>query len=119
MEPSPCADFLFNQMEALAQLSFENDRPQNLQSSDAGLPGSSNCTSSTYEYDTVDLLEMTAHPDETFFSYPCPCGDIFAVTHDELIDYEDIAHCASCSLLLRVTDSSGIVDMLRKEATGV
>lgn len=36
------------------------------------------------------------------FSYPCPCGDLFKITKEELEDGEDIARCASCSLIVRV-----------------
>jgi len=70
-------------------------------------------TESTHEYDTVDLLDM--HADEGFFSYPCPCGDVFAISHEELVDFDDVAHCASCSLVLKVSDKTGLVDTLRSE----
>lgn len=36
------------------------------------------------------------------YTYECPCGDVFAISGDELAAGEDFAHCASCSLLLRV-----------------
>ena len=38
---------------------------------------------------------------QTFF-YPCPCGDKFEITLEELCMGEDIAPCPSCSLLIRV-----------------
>jgi diphthamide biosynthesis protein 3 len=38
---------------------------------------------------------------ETFF-YPCPCGDRFQVTLEELMMGEEIARCPSCSLMIKV-----------------
>ena len=38
---------------------------------------------------------------ETSF-YPCPCGDRFQITLDELLDGEEIGRCPSCSLIIRV-----------------
>ncbi|KAJ0771270.1 putative diphthamide biosynthesis protein [Helianthus annuus] len=32
------------------------------------------------------------------YTYPCPCGDLFQVTKDELKIGEEIARCPSCSL---------------------
>ena len=37
------------------------------------------------------------------YTSPCPCGDLFAISVDDLLDGEDLADCPSCSLLLRVT----------------
>ena len=37
------------------------------------------------------------------FYYPCPCGDRFVISLDDLEDCEDIAYCPSCSLKIRVT----------------
>ncbi len=38
---------------------------------------------------------------ETYY-YPCPCGDRFQITLDELIDGEEIGRCPSCSLVIHV-----------------
>ncbi len=32
----------------------------------------------------------------------CPCGDLFQITPEELLDGEDIARCPSCSLYVVV-----------------
>ncbi|KAJ0550537.1 putative diphthamide biosynthesis protein [Helianthus annuus] len=32
------------------------------------------------------------------YTYPCPCGDLFQITKDELKIGEEIARCPSCSL---------------------
>ncbi|KAL5708276.1 hypothetical protein ACHQM5_019090 [Ranunculus cassubicifolius] len=36
------------------------------------------------------------------FTYPCPCGDLFQITKDELKIGEEIARCPSCSLYITV-----------------
>jgi diphthamide biosynthesis protein 3 len=63
----------------------------------------------TAAYDTLDLLDMDYEPQEQTFSAPCPCGDKFFITLDELADNEDVARCPSCSLILKVQDGSNVV----------
>lgn len=36
------------------------------------------------------------------FTYQCPCGDLFQITRGELAQGELIAHCPSCSLVIKV-----------------
>jgi DNA-directed RNA polymerase subunit RPC12/RpoP len=36
------------------------------------------------------------------YTYPCPCGDKFIITEDELYQGETIARCPSCSLYIKV-----------------
>jgi len=36
------------------------------------------------------------------FYYPCPCGDKFQISVDELMNGEEVARCPSCSLIIRV-----------------
>ena len=36
------------------------------------------------------------------YTYPCPRGDRFQITIDDLRDGEEIAVCPSCSLMIRV-----------------
>lgn len=38
---------------------------------------------------------------ETYF-WPCPCGDRFQITLDELLDGEELGRCPSCSLVIHV-----------------
>lgn len=53
-------------------------------------------------YDEIEIEDMEWDSElETFF-YPCPCGDRFQVTLEELIMGEEIARCPSCSLMIRV-----------------
>ena len=53
-------------------------------------------------YEEKDLLAMDFNEDEEKFTAPCPCGDKFFITVDALIDNEERAECASCSLVLKV-----------------
>lgn len=53
-------------------------------------------------YDEIEIEDMEWEPElETFF-YPCPCGDRFQVSLEELMMGEEIARCPSCSLMIRV-----------------
>ena len=53
-------------------------------------------------YDDVKLEDMEYVEDEDSYFYPCPCGDRFVISVDELFDGEDIARCPSCSLRIKV-----------------
>ena len=41
--------------------------------------------------------------DEETYYYPCPCGDRFAITKEDLEAGEEIAECPSCSLMVKVS----------------
>lgn len=45
---------------------------------------------------------MTYDPALQTYTYPCPCGDRFQISIDDLRDGEEIAVCPSCSLMIRV-----------------
>ncbi|KAL8750023.1 MAG: hypothetical protein Q9184_006581 [Pyrenodesmia sp. 2 TL-2023] len=53
-------------------------------------------------YDEIELEDLTYHPETTLYTYPCPCGDQFEITLQDLRDGEEIAVCPSCSLMIRV-----------------
>jgi len=53
-------------------------------------------------YDDVEIEDMKFDEDSQSFSYPCPCGDRFVITVDQLMDGEEIARCPSCSLQIKV-----------------
>ena len=36
------------------------------------------------------------------FFYPCPCGDRFTITLEQMKEGEVIAKCPSCSLTIRI-----------------
>ncbi|EFA81660.1 diphthamide biosynthesis protein 3 [Heterostelium album PN500] len=56
-------------------------------------------------YDEIEIEDMDFDEDERVFYYPCPCGDRFKITEEEILAGEEIAKCPSCSLLLKVVYS--------------
>ncbi|KAF9011591.1 zf-CSL-domain-containing protein [Hymenopellis radicata] len=53
-------------------------------------------------YDEIEIEDMVWDADKRVYHYPCPCGDRFEISRKQLADYEDIATCPSCSLIIRV-----------------
>ena len=53
-------------------------------------------------YDEIELEDMVYDEEKDLFHYPCPCGDRFEITRQQLKDAEDVARCPSCSLIIRV-----------------
>jgi len=53
-------------------------------------------------YEEVEIEDMTYDPEEFLYTYPCPCGDNFSITLEELWDGEDVAKCPSCTLRIEV-----------------
>jgi diphthamide biosynthesis protein 3 len=53
-------------------------------------------------YEEVEIEDMTYDEKDLSYTYPCPCGDMFRITLEELFDGEDIAKCPSCTLRIRV-----------------
>ena len=53
-------------------------------------------------YEEVALDDMQWDDGLQAFTYQCPCGDLFQISGDDLAAGEDIAHCPSCSLVVRV-----------------
>lgn len=53
-------------------------------------------------YDEIEIEDMAWDDVKKVFHYPCPCGDRFEISRKQLRDYEDIATCPSCSLIIRV-----------------
>lgn len=66
-------------------------------------------------YDEVEIEDMEYNAEEQVYYYPCPCGDKFFITLDELYDGEDIATCPSCSLTLRVVFEEDDLPELKEE----
>ena len=53
-------------------------------------------------YDEIEIEDMEYDEElETFF-YPCPCGDRFQITVEEIEEGEEIARCPSCTLIIKV-----------------
>jgi diphthamide biosynthesis protein 3 len=53
-------------------------------------------------YEEVEIEDMVFDEKELIYTYPCPCGDKFRITLEELLDGEDIAKCPSCTLRIMV-----------------
>ncbi|KAG8935296.1 Diphthamide biosynthesis protein 3 [Tulasnella sp. 417] len=53
-------------------------------------------------YDEIEIEDMTWDDVKKVYHYPCPCGDRFEISKGQLKNYEDIATCPSCSLIIRV-----------------
>lgn len=53
-------------------------------------------------YEEVEIEDLDYDPEEYLYTYPCPCGDKFSITLEELWDGEDIATCPSCTLRISV-----------------
>ncbi|KER28328.1 hypothetical protein T265_04789 [Opisthorchis viverrini] len=53
-------------------------------------------------HDEIEIEDMEYDAElETYF-YPCPCGDRFQITREDLLSGDDVAQCPSCSLFIRV-----------------
>jgi len=62
-------------------------------------------------YDQIDIVDFEFNKELGLFTYPCPCGDLFMISLDELRSGETIARCNSCSLLVFVVyDEKDLVD---------
>ncbi|KAF8221343.1 zf-CSL-domain-containing protein [Tricholoma matsutake] len=53
-------------------------------------------------YDEIEIEDMAWDANKGVYHYPCPCGDRFEISRTQLAEYEDIATCPSCSLVIRV-----------------
>ena len=49
--------------------------------------------SMTTLHDEVEIEDFEYDEETGVFTYPCPCGDLFTITREELEDGEDIARC--------------------------
>jgi len=53
-------------------------------------------------YDEIEIEDMTFEESMGIYHYPCPCGDRFEISLDDLRDGEEVAVCPSCSLMIKV-----------------
>ncbi|XP_068530413.1 diphthamide biosynthesis protein 3 [Anas acuta] len=53
-------------------------------------------------HDEVEIEDFEYDAESGTYSYPCPCGDRFLITREDLENGEEVATCPSCSLILRV-----------------
>ena len=52
--------------------------------------------------DEIEIEDMGFNSEKHVYHYPCPCGDRFEISRSQLANYEDVATCPSCSLIIRV-----------------
>jgi len=53
-------------------------------------------------YEEVEIEDLDYDPENFVYTYPCPCGDKFRITLEELWDGEDIGTCPSCTLRIMI-----------------
>ncbi|KAJ8906367.1 hypothetical protein NDN08_002860 [Rhodosorus marinus] len=61
-------------------------------------------------YDEIEIEDMERLDDEGMYTYPCPCGDVFQISFEDLLEGEEVARCPSCSLIIRVIYDEGFMD---------
>ena len=66
-------------------------------------------------YEEVEIEDMKFDEETQIYSYPCPCGDKFSISLEELLDGEEIATCPSCTLRIRVNFDEESLPPLRQE----
>lgn len=69
-------------------------------------------------HDEIEIEDFEYNEEEETYYYPCPCGDRFQITKEELKAGEEVATCPSCSLIVRVIyDHEKFVDLEEEEKT--
>lgn len=53
-------------------------------------------------HDEVEIEDFEYDEEEEMYYYPCPCGDRFQISKEELMEGEEVATCPSCSLIVKV-----------------
>jgi len=53
-------------------------------------------------HDEVEIEDFEYDEDNEIYYFPCPCGDRFEITKEELDYGETDATCPSCSLVVKV-----------------
>ena len=67
-------------------------------------------------YDEVEIDDMEFEEENSTFYFPCPCGDRFRITLEQLNTGEKIAECPSCSLQIEVIyDNDYLNDFLKEQ----
>jgi diphthamide biosynthesis protein 3 len=69
-------------------------------------------------YEEIEIEDMIYDPETFAYSYPCPCGDKFKISLDDLWDGEDIADCQSCTLYISVIYEEKDLPPLPDESDG-
>ncbi|KAJ3647546.1 hypothetical protein Zmor_019417 [Zophobas morio] len=53
-------------------------------------------------HDEIEIEDFEYDEDDEIYYYPCPCGDRFQISKEELLTGEEVATCPSCSLIVKV-----------------
>lgn len=53
-------------------------------------------------HDEIEIEDFEYDEESETYYYPCPCGDRFQITKEELQSGEEVATCPSCSLIIKV-----------------
>ncbi|GAB0086154.1 DPH3 homolog [Sergentomyia squamirostris] len=53
-------------------------------------------------HDEIEIEDFEYDETEEIYHYPCPCGDRFEISKEELMAGEETATCPSCSLIVKV-----------------
>lgn len=53
-------------------------------------------------HDEIEIEDFEYDEELEIYYYPCPCGDRFEITKEELKAGEEVATCPSCSLVVKV-----------------
>lgn len=69
-------------------------------------------------YDDIELEDMDWSEELNAYTYPCPCGDLFRITLDELRGGEEVGTCPSCSLFINVVYNPEDIDELHPQEGG-
>ncbi|XP_068619499.1 diphthamide biosynthesis protein 3 [Battus philenor] len=56
----------------------------------------------TIFHDEIEIEDFDYDDEEDMYYYPCPCGDRFQISKEELMAGEEVATCPSCSLVVKV-----------------
>jgi diphthamide biosynthesis protein 3 len=71
-------------------------------------------TSEEVFHDEVEIEDFQYDEETESFTYPCPCGDLFTITKEDLENGEEVATCPSCSLVVKVIyNPEDIDDLIR------
>jgi len=80
----------------------DEDNPYKLEQFVTNSKGETIDTTTTTFYDEIEIEDMEFNEEERVFYYPCPCGDRFRITEEDILNGEEVAMCPSCSLLIKV-----------------
>ncbi|XP_010795644.1 diphthamide biosynthesis protein 3 [Notothenia coriiceps] len=53
-------------------------------------------------HDEVEIEDFEFDEETEMYYFPCPCGDRFCISKEDLENGEETATCPSCSLIVKV-----------------